>query len=66
MPLYDYACKSCGVLEIEHSIKDQPKTQCPQCGQEGLERQIGRTSFVLQGPGWAKDGYRGKSNVKTG
>lgn len=29
---------------------------CPMCGGYA-SRQIGRTSFVLKGSGWAKDGY---------
>ena len=40
MPIYEYSCKKCGIIEIIHSIKDDAKIVCPQCGKSGLERQI--------------------------
>jgi len=30
---------------------------CPMCGKPCGERVISKTSFILKGPGWAKDGY---------
>lgn len=58
MPYYDYKCKKCGtVVELEHSIHDTEKKVCAKCGY-ALQRLIGTTSFVLNGTGWARDGYK--------
>ena len=63
MPRYDYRCKLCGTeLEIVQRINDEPRTCCPFCGQEGLERLISSSSFTLKGDGWYADGY--SSGVK--
>lgn len=29
---YDYECNQCGVFEVKQSIKDEPLTVCPKCG----------------------------------
>ena len=63
MPFYEYECEEHGVIEIEHSINEK-KTKCPQCKKEkkkskGFKRLIsGGTSFILQGGGWASEGYK--------
>lgn len=63
MPTYDYYCECCKKnFEIEHSIKENPKTECPSCKVNALKRQISKSSFVLQGEGWAKDNYFKKSS----
>lgn len=64
MPTYDYSCRECGVMEIEHPIMEPARTQCPKCGAKGFERLISITTFVLQGSGWAKDGYGASNKVK--
>lgn len=54
--IYEYKCPKCGVIEINHSMKET-KEVCPICGQK-IERIItGGTGFVLKGGGWYKDGY---------
>lgn len=59
MPLYDFVCSKCGLVEellVKHSDPN-PET-CSACGQTGtLSREIGNTSFQLKGPGWSKDLY---------
>jgi putative FmdB family regulatory protein len=50
MPVYPYSCtdKECpahNIFDIEHSIKDDAVTTCPECGKDTLERKIGETSF---------------------
>lgn len=39
---YDYACSVCGFLweNVEQSINDAKKRQCPRCKKNGLERLI--------------------------
>lgn len=60
MPAYDYKCKDekCDhIWEEVHSMKAEPVKVCPKCKKETAQRQIGKTSFVLAGSGWAKDNY---------
>ena len=61
MPTYEYICKNaaCGhEWEEEHPITREPTKSCPECGQDTAQRLIsGRGAFVLNGAGWASDGY---------
>lgn len=62
MPVYEYECELHKVFELQHSIKDTIE-ECPKCKEEGLEpkklkRLISSTSFLLQGGGWASEGYK--------
>lgn len=49
MPHYEYYCETCGNIEIFHSIMDDAKTNCPECGQEGLERLISAGGAIIIG-----------------
>lgn len=40
MATYDYECKDCGVMEIQHGMNEKNKTECPKCGKDGLEKKI--------------------------
>ncbi len=58
MPHYEYACSICQYQwESEASIKAPPETLCPKCQQESAKRLISSSSFVLNGGGWAREGY---------
>lgn len=46
MPNYDYKCEKCGVLKIEHSIKQSALTECPQCGDK-ITRLIGKNVNII-------------------
>lgn len=55
MPAYDYRCPSCNyVLEITHSIKEDPEIQCPECKKSGaveiMKRMISRniSGFIFK------------------
>jgi putative FmdB family regulatory protein len=39
MPIYEYACKSCG-HEFEELVRDATQPACPSCGKRGAERQM--------------------------
>ena len=55
---YEYCCKVCGVqFEIEQSIKDEAKAECPICKVMCFNRLISGGNFVLKGDGWGKDLY---------
>jgi len=58
----DYKCKQCGI-EFEYlSVRSDDKPECPKCEakEDQLEVKIPtKTSFILKGKGWEKDGYSG-------
>ncbi len=55
---YEYICKSCEhTWEEEQSIKEEPITKCPECGEETAQRLISKSTFVLKGNGWFRTGY---------
>lgn len=60
MPTYDYRCCSCGQsFEFFQKISEAPKTTCPACGKEKLERLIGAgAGFLFKGSGFHITDYR--------
>jgi putative FmdB family regulatory protein len=61
MPRYLYECSKCKKqLELEQSISARTAPLCcePDCGGIEMESIIQKTTFVLKGPRWAKDGYK--------
>jgi len=65
MPIYEYACPSCGHdFETIHKVSD-PAPPCPKCG-KGVEKKISLAAFHLKGGGWYSDAYAGKDNKKPG
>lgn len=58
MPLYEYVCRSCSKqFEIRHSITEDARKDCPECGKPALERMISLSNFKLSGDGWYKTDY---------
>lgn len=69
MPTYEYVCEAGHEFEAVQSIKDEPLRTCPQdkfsesntCAlgicNAPVKRLISKTSFILKGKGWFKDGY---------
>ena len=66
MPIYEYICQKCGhKFEIKQKIGESPPT-CDNIVVSGsvericggmCEKLISKSSFVLKGGGWYKDGY---------
>lgn len=62
MPTYLYECQTHGEFEAVHSITEQLE-ECPVCKEEGLKSNVPKRliamggSFVLNGGGWAREGY---------
>lgn len=56
---YAYQCHGCGhKFEIQQSIKDESRAQCPSCQEITTTRIItGGAGFLLSGGKWAADGY---------
>jgi len=64
MPIYEYECLTCGtIFEAQSSIKNRNTREygCTKCKGIG-KRIISKSSFILKGSGWEKDGYSGISN----
>lgn len=59
MPIYDYQCIECGhALEAIQKLSDPLLTDCPQCGQAGLKKQVSAPSFRLSGGGWYETDFK--------
>jgi putative FmdB family regulatory protein len=66
MPIYEYACNACGhQLEALQKYSDAPLTDCPECGDAGLEKRISAAGFVLKGGGWYVTDFREKGKKKA-
>jgi putative FmdB family regulatory protein len=60
MPTYDYKCENCGhTFETFQSIKADPLTKCPSCGEEKLKRLIGAgAGLIFKGSGFYLTDYK--------
>ena len=68
MPTYEYVCKSCGHLfEIVQSMRDDPLTECPECGGE-LRKVFAPPAISFKGSGfYATDhGKKAKKPARQG
>lgn len=65
MPQYEYKCQSCDYVATVTRTVSQRDSLPPECRHKGkyddepheMTRSISRTSFLLKGEGWYKDGY---------
>ena len=65
MPIYEYRCEACGYgLEVLQKVDDAPLTQCPQCGEARLRKQLTAAGFRLRGSGWYETDFKGKKASK--
>lgn len=52
MPVYEYACQSCGhQFERRQSFSDAPVRECPECGQ-AVRKLLSPAGIVFKGSGW--------------
>jgi len=59
MPIYEYSCQSCGhCLEAIQRLADAPLTDCPECNQSSLKKQVSAPSFRLSGGGWYETDFK--------
>jgi putative FmdB family regulatory protein len=57
MPLYEYACDSCGArFERIQKFSDPPVAECPTCGQP-VRKLISSPAFQFKGTGWYVTDY---------
>ena len=65
MPTYTYKCDKClNEFEVVQRVVDEPLTVCDRRYEEGVVCRggvhrviVGGGGFILNGGGWAKDGY---------
>lgn len=61
MPLYEYQCTKCGVIEeVIQKFSDPPLTTCPHCSGK-MDKLISQSSFHLKGTGWYVTDYSKKA-----
>jgi putative FmdB family regulatory protein len=59
MPIYQYACQSCGhSLEALQKISDEPLKLCPNCNKPELAKQLTAAAFRLKGTGWYETDFK--------
>ena len=66
MPTYEYYCESCKAeLEIFHSMTEDARSECPECGEQAMIRRISAGGGVLfKGSGFYETDYRSDSYKK--
>jgi putative FmdB family regulatory protein len=65
VPIYEYECPKCGVIEEFQGINDKPLTKCPVCKRCKVKKLVSESSFHLKGTGWYVTDYakgNGKAN----
>src|SRR6188474_2475467 len=66
MPIYEYQCQKCGVIEVTQRITEKPLVKCPTCKSK-VKKLISNTSFQLKGTGWYITDYarKGQTNGES-
>ena len=60
MPLFEFKCEPCDIkIELIQKAGDHPPLCCKCMGR--MAKQVSRSSFILKGGGWYKDGYSSPS-----
>ncbi len=66
MPIYAFQCQACGhAFERLQRLADADPTDCPECAQPRVQRQLTAPSFRLAGSGWYETDFKkdGKRNL---
>ncbi|MEE2804907.1 MAG: zinc ribbon domain-containing protein [Pseudomonadota bacterium] len=59
MPIYEYACDSCGHhLEALQRLSEAPLIDCPACGESALRKKVSAAAFRLKGTGWYETDFK--------
>ena len=69
MPIYEYACRSCGhQFETIQKASEAALTDCPACGKATLKKLLSAPVFRLKGSGWYETDFKtgNKKNVSDG
>ena len=61
MPIYDFACKSCGFkAELMRKISEPSQAACPNCNKDTFAKMLSAPSFQLSGSGWYSSDFKDK------
>lgn len=68
MPIYSYACQSCGhAFDAMQKLAEPMLTECPSCKRPDLKKQLTAPGFQLKGAGWYATDFKGKkASTDTG
>ena len=65
MPIYEYACRSCGhEFEELQKISEKPLVKCPSCGDKSLVKKVSAAGFRLKGGGWYETDFKTKADCE--
>jgi putative FmdB family regulatory protein len=67
MPIYEYECTKCGVIEeVLQKFSEKPLIKCNHCSGK-LTKLVSHSTFHLKGSGWYATDYanKSKSSAKT-
>ena len=65
MPIYAFQCAACGFsFERLQRLADADPTDCPECGQPRVQRQLTAPSFRLAGAGWYETDFKKDGDKK--
>ena len=69
MPIYEYACQSCGhQFDALQKMSDDPLLDCPDCGEPKLKKLLSAPNFRLKGGGWYETDFKNENrrNIAEG
>jgi putative FmdB family regulatory protein len=58
MPLYEYSCKKCGILEVLQKISEEPLKKCPTCKKKITKVMSVTGDPQFNGSGFYKTDYK--------
>ncbi len=65
MPTYEYACPTCGIVEVFQSIKEDALKKCPQCKRAKVQRVLsGGGGVIFKGSGFWETDYNRSADYK--
>lgn len=65
MPTYEYRCPNGHTFDLFQRMSDEPRAQCPQCGQESERLLSGGAGFLFKGDGFYITDYRSDDYKKA-
>ena len=65
MPIYAFQCDACGhQFDRLQKMSDPDPTDCPECGEPKVHRQLTAPQFRLAGGGWYETDFKSDKDKK--
>lgn len=62
MPIYEYECPKCGIVEVLQPVNSEKPEVCPNCQKEPVDKVMSNTSYPkFKGSGWYDTDYKKKT-----